>query len=186
MAAGGLQKSIAHSIDEVRKDAQTTAEGSPDFNVSFSSHVSASSLPPIDRSERLAKRPFSPIACQEIRRLEKNMGLDVVDAGNGKSSYSDSVSSSHVRDAMAEMAGTAAEKDSCQNSGSSKKARNDGSIPLNSLCSDTLEAAILDLEELVNRVKWIKGILQMGNNPPLNTLRPSWKFLEHHSSSLPK
>ncbi|XP_031275034.1 uncharacterized protein LOC116142434 isoform X1 [Pistacia vera] len=183
---GGLVKSIAHSVDEVRKDAQTTAEGSTDFNASFSSHVSASSLPPIEISERLAKRPFGPPACQEIRTLEKKMGFDVLDAGNGKSSYSDSVSSSHVRDATAEMAGTAAEKDSCQNSGSSKKARNDGTIPLNSLCSDTIEAAILDLEELVNRVKWIKGILQMRNNPPLNALRPSWKFLEHCSSSSPK
>ncbi|KAJ0034605.1 hypothetical protein Pint_24644 [Pistacia integerrima] len=186
MAAGGSVKSIAHSVDEVRKDALTTAEGSTDFNASFSSHVSASSLPPIEISERLAKRPFGPPACQEIRTLEKNMGFDVLDAGNGKSSYSDSVSSSHVRDATAEMAGTAAEKDSCQNSGSSKKARNDGTIPLNSLCSDTIEAAILDLEELVNRVKWIKGILQMRNNPPLNALRPSWKFLEHRSSSSPK
>lgn len=185
MVAGGLQKSAACSVDEVRKDAQRTAEGSTDFNASFSSHVSASSLPHIDRSERLAKRPFSPAACQETCTLEKNMGFDVVDVGNGKSSYSDSVSSSHVRDAMAEMAGIAAEKNSCQNSGSPKKARDDGSIPLNSLFDDTIEAAILDLEELVNRVKWIKGILHVGNYPPLYT-RPSWKFLKHRSSSLPK
>ncbi|KAL5784757.1 hypothetical protein ACOSQ2_007149 [Xanthoceras sorbifolium] len=167
------------AVDEVRKDAQE-AGGASLENASFSSHISASSRPPVDRSEQHGKRPLSP-----TQTPETNMGFDAVSAGNEKSSCSDSVSSSHVRDATAEMAGMATAKEGCHNSSSVKKMRTDESIPLNSLCSDTIEAAILDLEELVNRVKWIKGVLQLGA-PLSNTLRPSWKFLEYCSSSLRK
>ncbi|KAG5560305.1 hypothetical protein RHGRI_003559 [Rhododendron griersonianum] len=48
------------------------------------------------------------------------------------------------------------------------------SIPLLVPCS------ILDLEELVNKVRWLKGIL--GVLLP-NARRPPWKFVEHHGSS---
>ncbi|KAI9194666.1 hypothetical protein LWI28_008053 [Acer negundo] len=146
----GSQNLTIHAGDEVGKDAQETGGASLENNASFSSHISA-------RSEQHGKRPLSPTACKETQTPKENMRFDVVHAGVGKSSCSDSVSSSHVRDATAEMDGTAAAKEGCQNSGSLKKMRTDGSIPLNSLCSDTIEAAILDLEELVNRVKWIKG-----------------------------
>ncbi|RVX22130.1 hypothetical protein CK203_001009 [Vitis vinifera] len=43
----------------------------------------------------------------------------------------------------------------------------DGSIALNSMHSDTLDAAILDLEELANKVKWVKGILDHGIPLPM-------------------
>ncbi|TXG72238.1 hypothetical protein EZV62_000817 [Acer yangbiense] len=174
----GSQNLTIHTGDEVGKDAQETGGASLENNASFSSHISA-------RSEQHGKRPLSPTACKETQTPKANMCFDVVHAGVGKSSCSDSVSSSHVRDATAEMDGTAAAKEGCQNSGSLKKMRTEGSIPLNSLCSDTIEAAILDLEELVNRIKWIKGILQLGA-PLSNTLRPSWKFLEYRSSPLRK
>ncbi|XP_059650903.1 uncharacterized protein LOC132297474 [Cornus florida] len=68
---------------------------------------------------------------------------------------------------------------------SSKKMRTGGSISLNSMCSDTLEAAIMDLEELANRVKWLRSMLEFGI-PLSNAVRPPWKFVEHHASSAPK
>ncbi|KAJ4722622.1 Agenet domain protein [Melia azedarach] len=163
----GAQNLTICPTEKVREDAQPTAGASVEYNASFSSRMSTSTLPPL---ERHAKRPLSP---------------DVADAGIGKSSYSDSVSTSHIRDATAETPGTDAGKRTNENSESSKKMRNDGSIPLHSLCSDTIEAAILDYEELINRVKWIKGILQLGTIPS-NTKQPRWKFLEHRSSSFPK
>ena len=104
----------------------------------------------------------------------------------GKTSWSDSVSSSHVRDALAETAGndTVGEDQDCY-SGSPKKMRIGGTISLNSMSSDTLEAAVMDLEELANRVKWLKGILESGV-PFSNGVRPAWKFVEHRGSARPK
>ncbi|XP_024035901.1 uncharacterized protein LOC18032183 isoform X2 [Citrus clementina] len=166
---------------EMTENAQPTAGPSPECNASFSSRMSTSSLPSLDKSERHAKRPLSPAASKEMHALETKMGFDAVDSGIGKSSYSDSVSSSQIRDAATEMPDTDAGNKSCENSGSSKKMRYDRSIPLNSSFSDTIEAAILDYEELVNRVKWIKAILQSGTIPS-NTVQPTWKFLEHRSS----
>ncbi|KAH9764525.1 Agenet domain-containing protein [Citrus sinensis] len=166
---------------EMTENAQPTAGPSPECNASFSSRMSTSSLPSLDKSERHAKRPLSPAASKEMHALETKMGFDAVDSGIGKSSYSDSVSSSQIRDAATEMPDTDAGNKSCENSGSSKKIRYDRSIPLNSSFSDTIEAAILDYEELVNRVKWIKAILQSGTIPS-NTVQPTWKFLEHRSS----
>ncbi|KAI3898996.1 hypothetical protein MKW92_019569 [Papaver armeniacum] len=59
---------------------------------------------------------------------------------------------------------------------SSKKMRR-SEIELNSTSSDTLESCIMDLEGLINRVKWLKGALAYGvqfSSP----MQPSWTFLE--------
>ncbi|KAK9137730.1 hypothetical protein Sjap_008324 [Stephania japonica] len=42
---------------------------------------------------------------------------------------------------------------------------------------DTIESAVLDLEELANRIKWLKRIHQFGLQSA-NAVVPSWKFLE--------
>ncbi|KAF2290221.1 hypothetical protein GH714_004157 [Hevea brasiliensis] len=126
---GGFVDLTAHTVDEGRNK----------HNTEFSSHTSASCIPPPERSE----------------------------------------------DASAEVTRDNVGKDCHDDNSPSKKLRTDSSISLNSMCSDTIEAAILDLEELVNRVKWIKNILEFGMPFP-NSVQPSWKFLEHRSSSLPK
>ncbi|KAJ9182230.1 hypothetical protein P3X46_006250 [Hevea brasiliensis] len=126
---GGFVDLTAHTVDEGRNK----------HNTEFSSHTSASCIPPPERSE----------------------------------------------DASAEVTRDNVGKDCHDDNSPSKKLRTDRSISLNSMCSDTIEAAILDLEELVNRVKWIKNILEFGMPFP-NSVQPSWKFLEHRSSSLPK
>ncbi|KAM7489370.1 hypothetical protein LguiB_026854 [Lonicera macranthoides] len=51
--------------------------------------------------------------------------------------------------------------------------------------SDSIEAAIFDLEEPVNKVKWLKSILDFGIPLP-NDVRPPWKFVEHLASSTSK
>lgn len=43
---------------------------------------------------------------------------------------------------------------------------------LNIMHQDTLEATVLDLEELVNKVKWMQRILQS----PATATASSWKF----------
>ncbi|KAL3507691.1 hypothetical protein ACH5RR_033073 [Cinchona calisaya] len=57
-------------------------------------------------------------------------------------------------------------------------------ISLNSTRSNTLEAAILDLEELANKIKWLKSILKF-RSPLSNAVETSWTFLEHRGPSMP-
>lgn len=180
VSAEGSQNLMVPPV-EATENAHSTAGPSLECNASFSSRMSSSSLPSLDKSEQRANRPLSPAASKDMHAVETKTGFDVGDSGIGKSSYSDSVSSSLIRDAATEMPETDAGNKSCENSGSSKKMRYDRNIPLNSSFSDTIEAAILDYEEFVNRVKWMKAILQSGTIPS-NTVQPTWKFLEQRSS----
>ncbi|XP_061362848.1 uncharacterized protein LOC133306533 isoform X2 [Gastrolobium bilobum] len=59
-----------------------------------------------------------------------------------------------------------------------KKMRSNGSLCLNSMSSNTIDAAILDLEELVNRIKWLRDVLNLGV-PLSGTAQPSWEFSHH-------
>lgn len=168
-----------HASEEVRKSTQEKDGDTPENDVSFSSHVSANSLLPVDKSEQRGKQPLSPTACKETAQpqaQEANMAFDVSNAGAGKSSFSDSVSSSHVREDTVEVAGMP----------EAKRARQltEETIPLHSSSSNTIEASILDLEELLTRVKWMKGLLE--EKDPSSTRQYSWKFQEHLSSSRKK
>lgn len=175
--AGGPPNLMVQAEGKGRKGVQAAASASLKCNSSFSSHSSASSLQIPDGSERMVKRPLSTAESKEIQTPETNLELD---NGIGKTSCSDS-----VRDVSANMVGTMARKGKDDNSGSSKKMKADGNFSLNSMCSNTLEAAVMDLEELVNRVKWIRGLLEYGK-PLSSTMRNAWEFLEHRASSTPK
>lgn len=61
-----------------------------------------------------------------------------------------------------------------------KKMRSNSSLCLNSMSSNSIEAAILDLEELVNRIKWLRDVLHC-EVPMSGTKHPSWEFLQHHA-----
>ncbi|XP_062015690.1 uncharacterized protein LOC133732211 isoform X1 [Rosa rugosa] len=124
------------------------------------------------------------LAAKDPATAETNMASDVADSLFGKTSCSDSGSSSHVKDALNKMGGTATRIDIVDNDRSLKKMKTDEGIILNSMSSDTLEAAILDLEELVNRVKWMKGMLETGM-PLTGAMRPHWKFLGNHTVFTP-
>ncbi|XP_039056873.1 uncharacterized protein LOC120199986 [Hibiscus syriacus] len=91
------------------------------------------------------------------------------------------VSSLHIQDTSKQMLGMT---DKFDDNGLKKK-KIDGSLCLNSTYSDTIEAAVLDLEELICRVKWLQRILDFGTPLP-DTSKSSWKFIEHRSSSIPK
>lgn len=52
----------------------------------------------------------------------------------------------------------------------------------NSKRSDTLEATILDFEEYINKVKWLKKILKYGISSSDNGGH-QWKFVEPHAPS---
>ncbi|KAI3988340.1 hypothetical protein MKX01_012129 [Papaver californicum] len=91
--------------------------------------------------------------------------------GTEETSFSDSVSSKSVS-----ARNNVASREQYNFCGSSKKLRK-SETELNSTFSDTIEASIMDLEELVNKVKWLKGALDYGAEFS-NAMKPSWKFLE--------
>ncbi|KAG5554449.1 hypothetical protein RHGRI_012097 [Rhododendron griersonianum] len=161
-AATGLPKLEIDAMDEGIKDVQATRVSSCD--ASFSSQISSNSLPPT-YSKGARERP------------EEHTGLGIGDSTIGKTSSSASVSTSYVRDTSTETAALPAEEDQSYCSGPSMKMRTSENISLNAVYSDTLEASIIDLEELVNKVKWLKGILELGA-PLSNAGRPPWKFME--------
>lgn len=176
---------MIHAEAKGRNGVQAAVRASLECNASFNSDISASSLQPTDGSEQMPGLPLIITTSKEIGTSETKLELDIGDIGIGKTSCSDSVSSSHFRDASANILGNTAGQGKNDSSGSSKKLKADGSISLNSMCSDTIEAAVMDLEELVNRAKWIRGFLELGK-PLSNTVQNPWKFLEHRASSTPK
>ena len=59
-----------------------------------------------------------------------------------------------------------------------KRMRSIKSLCLNSMSSHTIEAAILDLEELVNEIKWLRNVLNL--RVPLSGPKQSlWEILHH-------
>ncbi|XP_052207795.1 uncharacterized protein LOC127811706 isoform X2 [Diospyros lotus] len=157
------------AVGEETEDTQATA-GSP-FDPSVSSPISA-------HSEESPGQPLiSRIPEGEPGSPEANMDGSVI----GKIPCSDSVSISDFSDASSETAGN--KDQNC--SRCFKKMRTSGSISLNSMHSDSLEASILDLEELVNKVKWLRNILE-SDVPLPNAGRLPWRFIEHRASSVPK
>ncbi|GMN53485.1 hypothetical protein TIFTF001_022615 [Ficus carica] len=115
----------------------------------------------------------------------ENGGTTLEKGGNGKTSCSDGSSPLVKAVLTTENGETAPEEDAADDGRSSKKRRTDSNIPQNSSYSDSIGASILDLEELVQRVKWMKSLLEIGMSPS-NTRRPPWKFLGHLASSAPK
>lgn len=176
MVAGSSINLAVHAADKMRKDPEDTVRASYELNASLSSHTATS------RYELMGKGPLNPAASNETRTPGRNIVLGVTNGGAAKSRCSDSQSSPQVRDVSAEVAEDAGGKDNDDNDTPLKKMRTDGGICSDSTCSDTIGAAILDLEVLVNRVKWMKDALKFGM-PLSNTARLSWKFLEHRGPS---
>eukprot|EP00258_Populus_trichocarpa_P046097 XP_024462116.1 uncharacterized protein LOC7473458 isoform X3 [Populus trichocarpa] len=176
MVAGSSINLAVHAADKMRKDPEDTVRASYELNASLSSHIATS------RYELMGKGPLNPAASNETRTPGRNIVLGVTNGGAAKSRCSDSQSSPQVRDVSAEVAEDAGGKDNDDNDTPLKKMRTDGGICSDSTCSDTIGAAILDLEVLVNRVKWMKDALKFGM-PLSNTARLSWKFLEHRGPS---
>lgn len=175
-------------MDEVSNDVENKA-GSP-VNASLSSNISANSIPASDKSDpRKTGNMWEPLSItvpKAVTETPEGNGLDMRDSSIGKPSLSDSVSSSHMEKyASAETAVHTAGEDLYNSAGSMKKLKTGGSIPLNIMFSDSLHAAILDLEELANKVQWLKDILEFGI-PLSNDVKPPWKFVDHRASSTPK
>ncbi|XP_043692590.1 uncharacterized protein LOC122643026 [Telopea speciosissima] len=173
--------------DKSRKGGCATGEGPSSETIApVSSHSSACSLPVPDRSEQppeqeTTEQPSSGEVDEEGQSPHTGTELGLGDSSMGKANGTCSVSSSSDKGASDVVARTTGRKDRYGYGESSKKMRISENECLNSMCSDTIESAILDLEELANRIKWLKGVLQLGF-PLSNAMRPPWKFLENRAS----
>ncbi|XP_030456765.1 uncharacterized protein LOC115677697 isoform X1 [Syzygium oleosum] len=156
--------------------------------------VSGRSLPPADMPrlqevplniKALEKSPPETHTNSERSPTEKYENSAVASSGLGKANSCDGVSSFSVRVASAEMEVSVSEENHESDLHRPKKLKSDDHTLLNSMFSDTLEDAIIDLEELANRVRWLKEILEFGGHPSKNS-KPSWRFSELRASATPK
>ncbi|KAL3626389.1 hypothetical protein CASFOL_029938 [Castilleja foliolosa] len=94
------------------------------------------------------------------------------------------VKTDSVQTVSEQKADVAADVDDINSDCSTKKyIDNGGSTVLNSTRSDTLEAAVLDLEEYVNKVKWLKTILGCGISSSDGSTKNQWEFVEPRAAS---
>ncbi|XP_050227378.1 uncharacterized protein LOC126677006 isoform X2 [Mercurialis annua] len=155
-------------------------EGTKTWDDSVSSDISSTHLPPCERSKEMAKRPLTNILCTEKRSVESSPACTKMQPVQRSISCMDA-QTMETKDLHCGIAGEHNYKGNVP----SKKPRIDRSIMLNSMSSNTIEAAIMDLEELVIRVRWMKDILKFGMPLP-DSVQPSWEFVEHRGSSTQK
>ncbi|CAI9775076.1 unnamed protein product [Fraxinus pennsylvanica] len=170
---------------QVLEAGEKKAGSSP--NESFSSHTSVITLAAPDELKGnetggLHELSSGNTVLKELDTQETNIALDGGDSSTRKTCLLDTDSSSHMRETLAEPMTEAAEGDPSCSSCPLKKYPASGGMTSNSMGSNTLESAILDLEELVNKVKWLKSILNNGI-PSSDAARPQWKVMEHVASS---
>ncbi|KAL5542148.1 hypothetical protein UlMin_009858 [Ulmus minor] len=120
--------------------------------------------------------PEVALEAKEMPSSGANMDSNMADSGIEKTSCLDSIASSIIKDASSEGDVAMLEKNQHDKRESSKKMRIDEETS-----SDTTEAAILKVEELLNKIKWMKNLLDI--RKPLT--KPQWKFV-HQVLSPPK
>ncbi|CAJ2655400.1 unnamed protein product [Trifolium pratense] len=90
------------------------------------------------------------------------------------------VSSSHITDSSIENFESTAINSGYHDEYPTKKMKINTGLRLNSMFSNTTESGILDLEELLNRIKWLRSMMKC-EIPLSGNKHPSWKFLQHHA-----
>ncbi|XP_024638517.1 uncharacterized protein [Medicago truncatula] len=134
-----------------------------------------------DGSVNVGQSSYRTVERREQRSSVGN-SVDIEEAGS--KSGGTSISSSHIMDASIENFERTASNSRCNDDDyPAKKMRSNLSLCLNSMSSNTMESAILDLEELVNKIKWLRAVLK-SEVPLSGAKRPSWEFLQHHASCI--
>ncbi|XP_057525660.1 uncharacterized protein LOC130805063 isoform X3 [Amaranthus tricolor] len=171
-------KLLVNEMDEDQESITITPRSSLEFSHSISSHTSVSSLSLLNTSGHSKK------LLQYTENISKKGMQDIGGSATGKPSCSDNVSGTYVQDVQAEIAAALSVEQQNHENGPAKKVQLNGTIALNSTRCDSIESTILDMEELVNRVKWLKQILKFGISSSVQV--PAWEFLEHPEISTPK
>ncbi|KAK4405833.1 hypothetical protein Sango_0589800 [Sesamum angolense] len=180
---GRLQIMDTHNEDQETEPGLGTADSS----VGLSSPVSSNSIAVSDEvkstgTPEMQKRSFGTSVSEQVKDIqEKGVSLGCEDICTRKTSSADSDSGR----TSAEPAAEVAEKNH-NSSPPVNKYRANGQVTLHSMRSDTFEAAILDLEDYLNKVKRLKAILHYGISSS-DAPRSQWEFVEPHAASeIPK
>lgn len=158
-----------------KQDEFSTSYSSVD---SFLPPTKLSYLPTVDALKQTAHGESSNEMCTAHTSRSLDSGSR---SGMANVSCSDRISLPHdkgVADTL-NASNVSTSKDCCE-SKTPKRMRlvEDESVaPL--FCCDTIESSIMGLEELAIKIKWVKGILQIGSWA--DSKKPSWKFLENHA-----
>ncbi|KAI3973177.1 hypothetical protein MKX01_020912 [Papaver californicum] len=178
--------------------ARKNATGSSESSSYVSSHTSAGSMPqelPIDPSGRENLKQASVIEIKSssadppelsshsleshsinLLNKQKTNSSSINNDGAEESSWSDSVSSRGGDNCETVLPrNNVASRDQPDSCGSSKRMRQ-CETEVNSTPSDTIESSVLGLQELVNRVRLLKGLLDYGSGFS-NAMKPSWKIM---------
>ncbi|KAL0376733.1 UNVERIFIED_CONTAM: hypothetical protein Scaly_0790900 [Sesamum calycinum] len=176
-------------IMDTHNEGQETEAGlgTADSSVGLSSPVSSNSIAVSDEvkstgTPEMQKRSFGTSVSEQVKDIqEKGVSLGCEDIRTRKTSSADSDSGR----TSAEPAAEVAEKD-LNSSPPVNKYRANGQVTLHSMRSDTFEAAILDLEDYLNKVKRLKAILHYGISSS-DAPSSQWEFVEPHAASeMPK
>ncbi|GMH08511.1 hypothetical protein Nepgr_010351 [Nepenthes gracilis] len=150
------------------KDLRPSLDWSPEFGWTIpesmateKGHVCARLIQPVGQARSLMPvnttqhyrgndilKHSTIISEDEMQAPATNADVDVGYSDIGKSSCSDCISSSCVKDVSAEVPRPTLGNEQYSDNETSKKLRLDESIPINSLSSDSIESTIMDLEEL--------------------------------------
>ncbi|MCL7034958.1 hypothetical protein MKW94_015962 [Papaver nudicaule] len=188
----------SNSPIEVRKNAVGSSETSS-YVLSHTSAglvhqelpVDSSGMENLKKASSLAEPPELSAHSLEREILEKYSGnllnaqkTDTSSINNDvaeKACWSDSVSShgDNYETVLARKK-TASREDLSDSSGSLVKMRK-GKTELNSTSSDTIDSSIMGLQELVYRVRWLKGVLNHKSDYS-NTVKPPWRYSENQVS----
>ncbi|KAL1806456.1 hypothetical protein ACET3Z_029524 [Daucus carota] len=166
----GIKNTDTPAAGHMKCDIDYKDEGSKDFvdktvspvDGSISSNNSANSLHTAEKSGSRKLRDMSRASGSIVPRTRRLEDLDMRDSVVEKPSLSDSVSSSHIKCASNETAVHTGTENLDNSEGAVKKVKTGGSPPLNIAVSNSLDAVIMDLEELANKIQWLKGFLDFG------------------------
>lgn len=183
-----LLTSDIRSMDEASKDVENKV-GSP-FNASLCSHNSENSIPASAKSDpkKTAEthQHLSISIPEDATETPEGNDLAMKDSSIGKASLSDGFSSPLKKKYSSAETAVHTDCEGLQNSaGSIKKLKTGATLPLNIMFSDSLDASLLDFEELANKIQWLKNVLDY-KVPLTSDVRPPWKFVEHFASSTEK
>ncbi|GAB2217683.1 hypothetical protein Droror1_Dr00000886 [Drosera rotundifolia] len=137
-----------------------------------------SSISKIPRKKDLLKRGTAVSKDDLHYAPGMKINMDKSHSDNRNKGYADGAPSRNVKDGSAEAAGSIPKEEEDRHGGSSKRICLEKSVLLNSMMSDTMESSVMDLEELVSTIKWLKTMLMSGV-PSKDSAGPTWKFSEH-------
>ncbi|MCL7041948.1 hypothetical protein MKW94_015602 [Papaver nudicaule] len=195
-------KDLRHCVRLIHSNSPVqvikNAVGSSETSSYVSSHTSAgivhqelpvdsSGMENLKKASSLAEPPKLSAHSLEREIVEKHSGnllkaqkIDISSRNNDiaeTTSWSDSVSSHGDN---CETVSAASREDLSDSSGSSMKMRKT-KTELNSTSSDVIDSSIMGLQELVYRVRWLKGVLNHDFDFS-NTVKPPWRHSENQVS----